>query len=138
MSMMLPFGWTLNAGYSPPLQRRARSASAIARSLKSGCAIKENAAKPQKRRRRARTPSAIARSRNSGQLAWPSKACRTDPPVRDKPERIHFFDVADTPPLRGGECAAPKTLSKKLKVAALLHSAAGPQPKNSPQRHREK
>src|SRR5438093_1109507 len=30
------------------------------------------------------------------------------------------FDVADTPPLRGGECA-PKTLSKKLKVAALLH-----------------
>src|SRR5438093_13576782 len=89
----------------------------------------ENAAKPQKRRRRARSASAVARSRNSGQFVWPSEACRTDHPVRDKSERIHFLDVADTPPLRGGECAAPKTLSKKLKVAALLHSAAGPQPK---------
>src|SRR6058998_1638090 len=35
------------------------------------------------------------------------------------------FDVADTPPLRGGECA-PKTLSKKLKVAALLHKGFVP------------
>src|SRR5437867_12219357 len=50
-----------------------------------------------------------------------SKGRRTDHPVRDKSERIQFFDVADTPPLRGGECARRKTLSKKLKVAALLH-----------------
>src|SRR5439155_19702908 len=50
-----------------------------------------------------------------------SKGRRTDHPVRDKSEHIHFFDVADTPPLRGGECARRKTLSKKLKVAALLH-----------------
>jgi len=39
----------------------------------------ENAAKPQKRRRR------------GGQFGWPSKACRTDHPVRDKSERIHCF-----------------------------------------------
>src|SRR5206468_12022771 len=50
-----------------------------------------------------------------------SKGRRTDHPVRDKSERIHFLDVAATPPLRGGECARRKTLSKKLKVAALLH-----------------
>src|SRR5438093_8988561 len=81
----------------------------------------ENAAKPQRRRRRARSASAISRSRNSGQFGWPSKGCRTDHPVRGKSERIHFFDVADTPPLRGGECAPRKTLSKKLKVAALFH-----------------
>ncbi len=30
------------------------------------------------------------------------------------------FDVADTPPLRGGECAAPKTLSKKTKSCSLV------------------
>ena len=53
-----------------------------------------------------------------------SKGRRTDHPVRDKSERIHFLDVADTPPLRGGECARRKTLSKKLKVAALLPIAA--------------
>src|SRR5437870_3530635 len=73
----------------------------------------ENAAKPQKRRRRARSASAIARSRNGGQFGWPSKACRTDHPVRDKSEGIHSFDVADTPPLRGGECAASKLCPKK-------------------------
>src|SRR5438876_4725827 len=64
----------------------------------------ENAAKPQKRRRRARSASAIARSRNSGHSAG----------LRRRAELT-------TPPLRGGECTAPKTLSKKLKVAALLH-----------------
>src|SRR5947199_9876068 len=50
-----------------------------------------------------------------------SKGRRTDHPVRDKSERIHFLDVADSPPRRGGECARRKTLSKKLKVAAFLH-----------------
>src|SRR5881296_1315398 len=83
----------------------------------------KNAAKPQGRRRRARSASAIARSRNSGQFGWPSKGRRTDHSVCDKSERIHFFDVADTPPLRRGECAPRKTLSKKLKVAALLHKS---------------
>src|SRR5213594_245689 len=85
----------------------------------------KNAAKPQGRRRRARSASAIARSRNSGQFGWPSKGRRTDHSVCDKSERIHFFDVADTPPLRGGECAPRKTLSKKPKVAALLHKRLG-------------
>src|SRR5213593_4514272 len=33
------------------------------------------------------------------------------------------FDVADTPPLRGGECAARKTLSKKLKITASFHKS---------------
>ncbi len=35
------------------------------------------------------------------------------------------FDVADTPPLRGGECAARKTLSKKLKLTASFHKMQG-------------
>ena len=104
-----------NAAKAQRRRRRARSASAIARSrnTRSASAIA--------RSRNTRSASAIARSRNSGQFGWPSKGCRTDHPVRDKSERIHFFDVADSPPLRGGECAAPKTLSKRLKVAALLH-----------------
>src|SRR5881628_1238642 len=81
----------------------------------------ENAAKPQKRRRRARSASAIARSRlvvSSADLR--RRAELTTPSATDRNGSI-VFDVADTPPLRGGECAAPKTLSKKLKVAALLH-----------------
>src|SRR5437867_2517192 len=136
MLMMLPFGRNLNRVIFPSSQRRggcaikkmprshksgrrARSASAIARSrnTRSASAIA--------RSRNTRSASAIARSRNSGQFGWPSKGCRTDHPVRDKSERIHFFDVADTPPLRGGECARRKTLSKKLKVAALFHKKHG-------------
>src|SRR5438093_9477843 len=31
------------------------------------------------------------------------------------------LNASYSPPLRGGECARRKTLSKKLKVAALLH-----------------
>src|SRR5881628_3212975 len=84
----------------------------------------ENAAKPQKRRRRARSASAIARSRlvvSSADLR--RRAELTTPSATDLNGSI-VFDVADTPPLRGGECAAPKTLSKKLKVAALLHKRA--------------
>src|SRR6059036_1325096 len=67
----------------------------------------ENAAKPQNWRRRARSASAIARSRNSGQFGWPSKACRTDHPVRDKSERIHCFWMSRTPLLcEEGMCCA--------------------------------
>src|SRR5437867_6322833 len=81
----------------------------------------ENAAKPQKRRRRAQSASAIARSRNSGQFVWPSEACRTDHPVRDKSERIHCFRCRGHPSsARRGVCC-PENLFKKLKVAALLH-----------------
>src|SRR5213593_759487 len=58
---------------------------------------KENAAKPQKRRRRARSASAIARSRNWWSVRRPSKACRTDHPVRDKSERILWFLMSRTP-----------------------------------------
>src|SRR5437867_8244609 len=75
----------------------------------------ENAAKPQRRRRR-------ARSRHSGQFGWPSKGCRTDHPVRDKSERIHFLMSRTHPSsassARRGVCA-PKTLSKKLEVATV-------------------
>src|SRR5213593_1301841 len=109
--------------------RNTRSASAIARSrnTRSASAIARSrntrSASAIARSRNTRSASAIARSRNSGQFGWPSKGRRTAHPVRDKSERIHFFDVADTPPLRGGECARRKTLSKKLKVAALLHKS---------------
>src|SRR5213594_4357823 len=48
------------------------------------------------------------------------RAVLTTPSATNRNGSI-VFDVADTPPLRGGERAAPKTLSKKLKVAALLH-----------------
>src|SRR5438093_4561228 len=80
----------------------------------------ENAAKPRRRRRRARSASAIARSRNSGQFGWPSKGCRTNHPVRDKSDRIHFL-MSRTPLLCEEGNVRPKTLSKKLKVAAWLH-----------------
>src|SRR5881397_2155039 len=81
----------------------------------------ENAAKPQKRRRRARSASAIARSRNwwSVRLVLRRRAELTTPSATNRNGSI-AFDVADTPPLRGGECA-PKTLSEKLKLTTLLH-----------------
>src|SRR5213592_708404 len=115
MLMMLPFGRNLNRVIFPSSQSLAEDG---------WLRHQENAAKPQRRRRRARSASAIARSRNtrsasaiarsrnSGQFGWPSKGCRTAHPVRDKSERIHFFDVADTPPLRGGECAPRKLCPK--------------------------
>src|SRR5213593_3262605 len=66
----------------------------------------ENAAKPQKRRRRARSASAIARSRNwwSVRLVLRRRAELTTPSATNRNGSI-VFDVADTPPLRGGECA---------------------------------
>src|SRR5213593_5258005 len=51
-------------------------------------------AKPPKRRRRARSASAIARSRNSGQIGEifrPEQFLRTDHPGRAVSERIHFY-----------------------------------------------
>src|SRR5437867_9470698 len=99
MSMMLPFGRNLNAPYSPPRRGGEAAPSRKCREATNGAQT-------------ARSASAIARSRNSGRFGWPLKGCRTDHPVRDKSERIHFFDVADSPPLRGGECAAPKTCLK--------------------------
>src|SRR5438093_4140340 len=120
MLMMLPFGRNLNRVIFPSSQRRGGCAiKKMPRSHKSG--RRARSASAIARSRNTRSASAIARSRNSGQFGWPSKGRRTDLPVRDKSERIHFLDVADTPPLRGGECARRKTLSKKLKVAALLH-----------------
>src|SRR5881397_4029477 len=80
----------------------------------------ENAAKPQKRRRRARSASAIARSRLVVSSAGLRRRAELTTPSATNRNGSVVFDVADTPPLRGGECA-PKTLSKKLKVASLLH-----------------
>src|SRR5881296_1393439 len=60
--------------------------------------------------RRARSASPIARSRNSGQFGWPSKACRTDHPVRDKSERILWFLMSRTPLL----CEEGNVLCRKL------------------------
>src|SRR5437870_4473829 len=103
--------WTeLECVIFPSSQRRARSASAIGRSPQKWLRHQENAAKPQKRRRRARSASALARSRNSGQFGWPSKACRTDHPVRDKSERILWFLMSRTPLL----CEEGNVLCRKL------------------------
>src|SRR6058998_2138422 len=107
--------WTeLECVIFPSSQRRARSASPIGRSLKSGCAIKKM---PRSHRTGADWREAVivvssAGLRKRAELTTPSATNRNGSIV---------FDVADSPPLRGGECAAPKTLSKKLKVAALLH-----------------
>src|SRR5213593_3341899 len=59
-------------------------------------------------------------ARRRGGIFLDSPFHRTTPSATNRNGSI-VFDVADSPPLRGGECAAPKTLSKKLKVAALLH-----------------
>src|SRR5438093_4411951 len=87
--------WTeLECVIFPSSQRRARSASPIGRSLKSGCAIKK-----------------MPRSHKSGgQFGWPSKACRTDHPVRDKSERILWFFMSRTPLL----CEEGHVLCRKL------------------------
>jgi len=71
----------------------------------------ENAEKPQKGRRR------------GGQFGWPSKRAELTTPSATNRNGSMVVDVADTPPLRGGEYAAPKTLSQKPKVAALLHKS---------------
>jgi len=59
-------------------------------------------------------------ARRRGGIFLDSPFHRTTPSATNRNGSI-VFDVADTPPLQGGDCAAPKTLSKKLKVAALLH-----------------
>src|SRR5207244_11206828 len=74
-----------------------------------GCAIKKM---PRSHKSGAEGVVSSAGLRRRAELTTPSATNRNGSIV---------FDVADTPPLRGGECAAPKTLSKKLKVAALLH-----------------
>src|SRR5881409_3478004 len=79
----------------------------------------ENAAKPQKRRRNTRSASAIARSRNSGQFGWPSKGCRTDHPVRDKSERIHFL-MSRTPLLCEEGNVRPENFVQKTKSCNLV------------------
>ena len=79
----------------------------------------KNAAKPQRRRRRARSASAIARSRNSGQFGWPSKGCRTDHPVRDKSERIHFL-MSRTPLLCEEGNVRPENFVQKTKSCSLV------------------
>src|SRR5213594_2028448 len=68
-------------------------------------------AKPPKRRRRARSASAIARSRNSGQLGEifrPEQFRRTDHPGRAVSERIHFYlwRVHPSSARRGIACAS--------------------------------
>src|SRR5213592_4178788 len=112
MLMMLPFGRNLNRVIFPSSQSLAEDG---------WLRHQENAAKPQKRRRRARSASAIARSRNwwSVRLVLRRRAELTTPSATNRNGSI-AFDVADTPPLRGGECA-PKTLSEKLKLTTLLH-----------------
>src|SRR5436309_3724837 len=82
----------------------------------------ENAAKPQRRRRRARSASAITRSRNSGQFGWPSKGCRTDHPVRDKSERIHFL-MSRTPLLCEEGNMRPENFVQKTKSCSLVTQA---------------
>ncbi len=68
-------------------------------------------AKPPKRRRRARSASAIARSRNSGQIGEifrPEQFLRTDHPGRAVSERIHFYlwRVHPSSARRGIVCAS--------------------------------
>src|SRR5207247_4189188 len=66
-------------------------------------------------RRRARSASAIARSRNSGQFgAIFSSAGLTTPSAPYKDASQHFIDVASTPPLRGGECSPARIGKLKL------------------------
>src|SRR5436309_7378901 len=98
----------------------------------------ENAAKPQRRRRRARSASAITRSRNSGQFGWPSKGCRTDHPVRDKSERIHFL-MSRTPLLCEEGNVRPENFVQKTKSCSLVthRGIAATKKENSPQRRRE-
>src|SRR5262247_2784186 len=84
----------LNVEYSPP--RRGGEAAASTKSCEA----------TEKRRRRARSASAIARSRNSGQLGEifrPEQLRRTDHPGRAVSERIHFYLWRFHPPLPGGE-----------------------------------
>src|SRR5213593_1067372 len=60
--------------------------------------------------RRARSASPIGRSRNWWSVRRPSKACRTDHPVRDKSERILWFLMSRTPLL----CEEGNVLCRKL------------------------
>src|SRR5206468_7718989 len=65
-------------------------------------------AKPPKSRRRARSASAIARSRNSGQsgeMFRPEHLAELTTPSAPFSERVQFVNGASTPPLQGGECA---------------------------------
>src|SRR5438876_12072336 len=96
MAMTLPFGRNLNASYSPP--RRGGVAA------------------PSKKCREATKAAQTGWSvrlafRRGAELTTPPRQIGTDP----------YFGCRGHPPLRGGECARRKTLSKKLKVAALLH-----------------
>src|SRR5439155_20873169 len=80
-----------------------------------GCAVNQEAAKRPFPRRRARSASAIARSRNSGQFgAIFSSAGLTTPSAPYKDASQHFIDVASTPPLRGGECSPARIGKLKL------------------------
>src|SRR5881628_3953894 len=72
----------------------------------------EDAAKPQKQRRRARSASAIARSRNSVSSAGLRRRAELTTPSATNRNGSIVFDVAATPPLRGGECAVPKLCPK--------------------------
>src|SRR5215471_10559703 len=76
-----------------------------------GCAVKKISRSHLSPRRRARSASAIARSINSGQtgeIIRPERFRRTDHPVCGSSVASHLLiDAAATPPFQGGEYAHP-------------------------------
>src|SRR6266566_5924844 len=68
----------------------------------------------------AKPPKSRRRGGQSGEMFRPEDLAELTTPSAPSSERIHFVNAASTPPLQGGECACPESVTNITWDTTLL------------------